>query len=46
MSEIKNNMAPKYEGITGELIKAIYKINKSLFIDILNKVWKSGKFPD
>lgn len=43
---MKNNKAPGYDGITGELIKVIYKMDKQLFINILNRIWRSNKFPD
>lgn len=46
VSEIKNNKAPGYDEFTGELIKAVFNMNKDLFVDILNTIRKTSKFPD
>lgn len=46
IGEVKNNKAPGYDGIAGEMIKIIFKINKDLFLEIMNLIWKKGKFPD
>lgn len=46
IGEIKNNKAPGYDGITGEMVKAIFKMDKDHFVKLLNVIWNSGRFPN
>lgn len=46
IKELKNNKAPGYDGMAGELIKVLYNTDKDLFMKIFNKIWISSKFPD
>lgn len=46
ISEMKNNKAPAYDGMTAELVKVIYNTEKELLMDIFNKIWHSSKFSD
>lgn len=46
ISEINVKKATGIDGISGDMIKLIYKVNKHVFMDLFNKIWNSYKFPN
>lgn len=46
VKSMKKNKAPGFDGITAELVKVIFNINRGYFIRLLNHIWENGIFPD
>lgn len=46
ISDLKINKAPGPEELSSDMVKLFFNSNKQVFMDLLNKIWISKKFPD